>query len=68
MSTHEHEEVVRVPRLMTVSEAAERLAVTERTVRRHIDAGRLPAYRVGGLVRLRTGDVDRFEVPYEVRG
>ena len=68
MDTHQHEEGLRVPRLVTVSEAAERLAVMERTVRRHIDSGALPAYRVGSLVRLRTRDVDRFAVPIETRG
>jgi excisionase family DNA binding protein len=68
MDTHEGEEVVRVQRLVTVSEAAERLAVTERTVRRHIETGRLRAYRIGHLVRLRTRDIDAFEVPIEVRG
>lgn len=39
-------------RLLTVSEAAGLLAVSEKTIRRWIAAGRLPAVRLGRLVRV----------------
>ncbi len=57
-----------VPALLTVHEAAERLRISEPTLWRHVKAGRLPAVRVGGLVRLEVRAVDAFQVPYEVRG
>jgi excisionase family DNA binding protein len=42
MSTH-----VQESRLLTVAETAAKLAVSEKTVRRLIYAGILPAYRIG---------------------
>jgi excisionase family DNA binding protein len=39
--------------LLTVQHAAEFLSVTPRTVRRMIDDGRLPAVRLGRMVRIR---------------
>ncbi len=54
--------------LLTISEAAERLRISPYTLARHIRAGRLPAVRVGGTVRLEARAVDRFQVPYEIRG
>ncbi len=56
-----------LPALLTVHEAAERLRISEPTLWRHVKAGRLPAVRVGGLVRLEVRAVDRFVLPYEVR-
>lgn len=45
--------------LLTVAEAAERLQVSTKTVRRYIGAGRLVAYRVGPtLIRLNPAEVD----------
>lgn len=42
----------------SISEAADYLAVTERSVRRYIAEGKIPGYRVGEkLVRLRVEDV-----------
>jgi excisionase family DNA binding protein len=60
-------EVEVVPELLTVREAAERFSVSEPTVWRYVRSGKLPAFRVGGTVRIRSADADRFEVPYEVR-
>lgn len=43
---------------VTVAEVARRLAVSDRSVRDWIIAGRLPAYRIGVLVRLRWSEVE----------
>ena len=43
---------------VTLSMAAERAAVSSRTVRRAVSRGELIAYRVGGLLRLKSCDVD----------
>ena len=40
-------------RFLSVAEVAERLGVAEKTVRRKIAAGDLPAHRVGKLIRVR---------------
>lgn len=56
MFTHEsaHAEV-------TVAQAAARLGVHDRTVRRYIREGILPAERVGPrLLRIKVADLDRF--------
>lgn len=45
-------------RLLRVGEAADRLAVAPRTVRRMIDDNELPAVRIRGSVRLRASDLD----------
>ena len=56
--------------LLTVREVAERLAVSEKTVRRLIERGELPVLRVGVQIRvdaaqleawLHAGDVTRLE-------
>lgn len=39
-------------RLLTVSETAELLAVSEKTIRRWIAVGRLPVVRLGRLIRI----------------
>jgi excisionase family DNA binding protein len=48
-------------RLVTLRTAAEALAVSERTVRRFINAGYLEAYRIGPrAIRVSVGDVNRM--------
>ena len=44
-------------RLLRIPDAAARLAVSPRTVRRMIASGRLPAVRLGRVVRLREEDL-----------
>jgi excisionase family DNA binding protein len=43
--------------LLTIAQAAERLGCAPRTVRRRIDAGTLPVFRDGRLVRIRESDL-----------
>ena len=44
---------------LTVAQAADELAVTERFIRKLIAEGRLPAFRVGSrVVRIRRADLD----------
>lgn len=53
-------------RYESIQSAAERLSVCERTIRRAIARGDLPAYRMGKssrLIRLRTDDVERLMRP-----
>lgn len=45
---------------LSTAEAASRLGVTSRTLYRFIDEGRLPAYRFGRVIRLRSAEVDAF--------
>jgi excisionase family DNA binding protein len=52
--------------LLSTTEAAERLGVTDVVLRQWIRAGQLPAYRINagrGLLRVRESDVDRLLVP-----
>ncbi len=49
--------------LLTVQETAALLKTSEGTVRRHLAAGRLPAVRVGRLIRIRREAVERFLEP-----
>ena len=44
--------------LLRVGEAADRLAVAPRTIRRMIDDRELPVVRIRGSVRLRASDLD----------
>jgi excisionase family DNA binding protein len=60
--------VTATPTLLSIRDVAERLAISEPTVWRHVRSGRLQAFKVGGAVRVRSGDCDRFQIPYEVRG
>lgn len=46
--------------LLTVEETAERLRVSERTVRRLIGRAELPALRVGGQLRVDSGELDAW--------
>ncbi|WP_277627920.1 helix-turn-helix domain-containing protein [Arsenicicoccus dermatophilus] len=49
---------------MSIPAAAERLGVSDKTVRRLISEGKLPAYRIGAkTIRLRPEDVDALFVP-----
>jgi excisionase family DNA binding protein len=52
-------------RIITVKEAAQMLAVSGMTVRRLIDTGALPAWRVAGTgpIRLNSLDVEAMRVP-----
>ena len=45
---------------LTVNEIAQHLKLNPQTVRNWIDAGSLPAVRVGRRVRIRRADVDRL--------
>jgi excisionase family DNA binding protein len=47
-------------RLLTVSEVAQTLRVSNMTVYRLVSAGELPALRVGRSVRLRAEDVESY--------
>ncbi|HSS09026.1 MAG TPA: helix-turn-helix domain-containing protein [Acidimicrobiales bacterium] len=49
--------------LLTVREVARRAKVSERTVWRWVEDGRLPAIRVGGIVRFQHADVDALLTP-----
>lgn len=49
-----------LPRLLTVPEAAEALAVSARTVWRWIEARKLESYRLGRGVRVAEGELSRF--------
>jgi excisionase family DNA binding protein len=66
-TTMEADMIAEAQELVSVGETALRLGVSEQSVWRHIRSGRLPAYRVGGAVRLRGSDVARFVTPYETR-
>lgn len=48
------------PRWLSTGEAAKRLGITTRTLYRFIDAGDLPAYRFGRVIRLQEDEVDTF--------
>ncbi len=55
-----------VPVYISISQAADAMGVCDKTVRRHIAAGRLRAYRCGKkLIRLRIEDIERLmrEIP-----
>jgi excisionase family DNA binding protein len=47
-------------RFVTVAEVAELLRVSNMTVYRLVQAGQLPAVRVGRSYRIREDDVDRY--------
>lgn len=49
--------------LLTVQETAALLKVSDGTVRRHVAAGRLPAVRVGRLIRIRRAAIECFLAP-----
>ena len=45
---------------LSSKEAAHRIGVTQRTLYRFIDEDRLPAYRLGRVIRLKALDVEAF--------
>lgn len=45
--------------LISLTDAGRRLGISRRTLRRMIDRGELPGYRVGRLVKVSARDVDR---------
>ncbi|AZZ52814.1 helix-turn-helix domain-containing protein [Rathayibacter festucae] len=52
-----------VPEL-TIAQAADRLGVSDKTVRRWIAAGTLPARRLGAkIIRIRSSDLDTLGSP-----
>ena len=55
MADNEHDEA-----FLTVAEVAELLKLNQQTVRNWIDAGKLPAFRVGRRVRILRTDLDRI--------
>ena len=55
-----------LPVYLSIPQAAEIMGVCDKTVRRHIAAGRLRAYRCGGrLIRVRIEDIENLmrEIP-----
>jgi hypothetical protein len=52
-----------MPEYLSVREVAQVYKVDELTVRRHIRTGKLRAVKVGGRVRVRKDDLERFEKP-----
>lgn len=46
--------------LLTITELSERLAISERTIRRMVGRGRLPCVRLGRQLRFIPGDVLRW--------
>jgi excisionase family DNA binding protein len=55
MATHDTDETY-----LTVAEVAETLKLNQQTVRNWIDAGTLPALRVGRRVRIKKSDFERL--------
>ena len=56
-----------MPEYMTVREVAQTYKINELTVRRHIRKGQLPAVKIGGRVRVRKEDLERFVTPVSVQ-
>lgn len=52
---------------MTIPEVAARLRVAPLTVKRYIKAGKLPAYKFGRNVRLKTTEVAKFVDAHQMR-
>jgi excisionase family DNA binding protein len=54
---------------LSIRDVAARWNVCERTVRRHIDTGLLPARKLGNLIRIDEQDVRLFEnrLPHQSR-
>lgn len=49
------------PQLLTLKEAAERLNQSVKTIRRHVLAGRIPAYRLSSrALRIEPKDLERY--------
>ena len=52
---------------LSTRDAATRLGVTTPTLYRFIDDGRLPAYRMGRVIRLKAADVAAFETTCRIQ-
>ena len=52
---------------LSTGDAATRLGVTTPTLYRFIDDGRLPAYRMGRVIRLKSADVAAFEATCRIQ-
>lgn len=64
MRSQAHPDAPTIPSVCTVQTAAASLGLTERSIRRYIADGRLPAYRIGDKqIRLRVADVEALMVP-----
>lgn len=48
---------------LSLQEAADRVGVSVKTLRRRIAEGKLPAYRSGRIIRVRAADVDEMMQP-----
>lgn len=48
------------PEWLSTTDAAYYLGITSKTLRRLIDSGELPAYRIGRVLRLKQSEVDEF--------
>ena len=54
---------------MSLHDAAEYLGVTTKTIRRRIEDGSLPAYRMGvRLIRINRADLDNLVQPIVTKG
>ena len=51
---------VSLPTLYSIREIADHLKVSDKTVRRWIDQGRLPVHRIGRQLRISEPDFDAF--------
>ena len=54
--------------IMTIKEVAEKLKVSDRTVRNWIESGKLSAYRFGLQYRITKASFDEFIKKSEVKG
>ena len=52
---------------LSTKDAAQRLGVTTPTLYRFIDEGRLPAYRMGRVIRVKASDVTAFEATCRIQ-
>lgn len=48
------------PEWLGTAAAAQRLGIVPRTLYAMVDAGKLPAYRLGRVIRLKSADVDAY--------
>jgi excisionase family DNA binding protein len=53
---------------VSISDAAQYYSVSQRTIRRLIATGKLPAYRVAGQIRIDRGDLERVDRPIPAAG
>ena len=52
----------------SVGDAARCVRLSEKTIRRYITSGRLPAYRLGGAIRIDMDELEALMQPVTVRG